>query len=101
MNSFGQNLERLMRQQRVTISELARIVGVRPQTASEWKGKAGRIPRNPEHLKKICEALNVTVHYLLFGEEDPKQSISLAEITKEDFFSGNFEITVKRLKGKV
>ena len=48
-------------------SELAEYVGISKAAISDWKGK-GTNPTT-EYLVKICEFLNVSLDYLLTGEE--------------------------------
>ena len=50
-------------------TELAKFVGVRPNTVTDWKSK-GSTP-SAELIPKISEFLGVSVEYLLTGKEAP------------------------------
>lgn len=88
-------LKRLMSEKSETLLSLSKSTGVPKSTISEWM--ANRTP-NPVQASKIARHLGVSLHFLLFGEEDPQETIQ--QILKEDFFSGTFEINVKRIKRK-
>ncbi|MDX1470020.1 MAG: helix-turn-helix transcriptional regulator [Flavobacteriaceae bacterium] len=91
---IGKVLKRLLREQGLTTKELARRTGTPYATLNEWKND--RSPKNIRQVKKVAEELNVTLHYLLFGENDDQEPIQ--KILKEDLFSGVFEISIKRIK---
>lgn len=65
-----------------------------PTTIAEWQ--SNRTPKNPSQVKAVAGYLGVTLHYLLFGEEDAEETIQ--KIFREDLFSGVFEINIKRIK---
>lgn len=50
----------------------------------------------PVQEVKVANALGVSLHYLLFGEDDAQEAFQ--KIMKEDFFKGTFEISIKRVK---
>jgi transcriptional regulator with XRE-family HTH domain len=56
---------------RLTVRELAEALGVPQKTAQEWIGPKGRTPRKLEVLKQLASFFDCSVHFLLFGEEDP------------------------------
>lgn len=93
---IGKVLQQLLKEKNISMRELAKRSGVPASNLTEWS--ANRSPKNPVQTKKVAEALGVTMHYLLFGEDDGQEPIQ--RILKEDFFSGTFEITVKRVKVK-
>lgn len=94
--SFGEILEDLMDQKNLSIAKLAKELSVSPKTVQEWVGKGGRIPRNPESLKKLASYFDISVHYLLFGEDDPKNLIENF-LEKTEIHSGLYEITIKKV----
>ena len=59
--------ERLLKRDNVTPYRVYKETGVPQSTLSDWK-KDGRTP-GAEHLKKIAAYFNVTVDYLLGGEQ--------------------------------
>lgn len=87
-------LKQLIKERRLTIKEISKGSGVPPTTIAEWANE--RTPKNPQQVRKVAQFLGVSIHYLLFGEEDSQEPIQ--KILKEDFFTGTFEITVKKVK---
>lgn len=98
-NSFGEILEELMASKRVSISMLAKELAVPAKTIQEWVGTGGRIPRNLDSIKKLSEYFDVSVHYLLFGEEDARNIINDI-LEKTEIHTGMYEITIKKVKQK-
>ena len=90
---IGPTLKTLLKTRRITLKEVSSNTGVPSSTLSEWLNN--RSPKNPEQIRKVAEYLEVSLHYLLFGIEDKQEPIS--KILKEDFFSGTFEINIKRI----
>lgn len=86
-------LKRLMDERGETLATISKATGVPKSTISEWLGK--RSP-NPVQAVKVANYLEVSLHFLLFGEDDAQEPIQ--KIMTEDFFKGTFEITVKRVK---
>ena len=91
---IGSTLKTLLKQRRMTLKEVSKQTGVPSSTLSEWLNN--RSPKNPDQTRKVAQYLGVSLHYLLFGEEDSQEPIT--KIMKEDFFSGVFEINIKRVK---
>lgn len=91
---IGEVLSDLIVEQRYSIKKLSRATGVPASTLGEWSNN--RTPKNPVQVQKVAQELGVSIHFLLFGEEDGEEPIT--KIIKEDFFTGTFEITIKRLK---
>ncbi len=97
-SDFGTRLETLCRDRGIPINELARRISVSSTTVHEWIGKSGRLPRNPDHLKKLSDFFNVSLEFLLFGEE---QNSSLeAFLQKSEIHTGLYEITIKKVSQK-
>lgn len=97
--TFGEILENLMADKRVSISILAKDLAVPAKTVQEWVGKGGRVPRNLESIKKLSEYFDVSVHYLLFGEEDTRNIINDI-LEKTEIHTGMYEITIKKVRQK-
>lgn len=87
-------LKKLMKERGETLASVSKATSVPKSTISEWLGN--RSP-NPIQAVKVANYLGVSLHYLLFGQDDAQEHIQ--KILKEDFFKGTFEITVKRVKG--
>lgn len=98
-DGFGQTLEKLMSSREVTASQLARKIGEPVKSVHEWIGPNGRMPRNPQVLKKLAEFFNVSVHFLLFAEDDPRTSIAML-LEKTEIHTGLYEITIKKVREK-
>ncbi len=77
-----------------TMARLARESGVPKQTLHNWT--SGRRLLNPDQLKKVAHALEVSIHFLMFGERDPYESAG-EEILKE-IFSGDVRVTLHRIE---
>jgi len=63
---FTQNLIRLREAAQLTQSDLARLVGVRPQSVQQWETSGGTAPSR-RNQDKVAEALGVTKSELMFG----------------------------------
>lgn len=97
--SFGENLERLMKEKRYNVSSLAQELGIPSKTVHEWVGKGGRMPRKPEVLRQLSDVLNVSVYCLLYGEEDPRSALNQI-LEKTEIHTGLYEITIKKVNPK-
>ncbi len=97
MKTFGENLEKLLQSRNLTVAQLARALGLPAKTVTEWVGDGGRTPRNTEHLKKLADYFGCTIHFLLFGEEDPRSVIGNL-LDKTELHTGLYEITIRRVK---
>lgn len=97
--SFGQNIEELMTQKRYTVSTLAKELKVPAKTVHEWVGKNARMPRSPEVIRKLAELLGVSIYFLMFGEEDPRNPLNQF-LEKNEIHTGLYEITIKKVNPK-
>jgi transcriptional regulator with XRE-family HTH domain len=93
---IGRVLSAIIKERRLTLKEIATGAGVPLSTISEWTNN--RAPKNPIQVQKVAGFLGVSMHFLLFGQEDQEEPIT--KLLKEEVFSGTFEITVKRVKTK-
>lgn len=91
---IGKIFSQLVKERRYTLKEISNATGVPASTLAEWQ--ANRTPKNPNQVRSVAKFLGVSLHYLLFGEEDHQDAIS--KLIKEDLFSGTFEINIKRVK---
>lgn len=62
-------LTKLCKQKGLTLAALAKESGVKQPTLHGWT--TGRSVHNLDDLKKVCSVLGVSLHYILYGEEDP------------------------------
>jgi len=73
---ISERLKEIREKRGLSKKELALKIGVSPSTITRYE-KDGRIPKLTI-LKKISEALNVPINYLLGKEEDVKIGTSLS-----------------------
>jgi len=98
MSDFGQNLKKAMEEKRISIAELAEQIGESSKSCNEWVAK-GRMPRDPAVLKKLADVLQISVHMLLYGMEDSKNSlVNLLE--KTEIHTGIYELVIRKVKQK-
>jgi transcriptional regulator with XRE-family HTH domain len=99
-----ENLSLLLQRHGMTAAQLSKLTGVSKSSLSDWN--AGRPPRSLEQLKKVCDALDVTVDEILFksvteeSSKSPKLSNAdaLGALMGDEWISGKFEVKIKRLK---
>ena len=91
-------LSRIMKEKKLSIKELSDMSGVPTSTLHEWQN--GRSPRDPVKAKKLADSLDLTLDQLLFDEQLKKEPLQIEQIIKEDFVSGTFEVTIKRVKDR-
>lgn len=93
--NIEKNLLKRCKEKGLTISQLARLSGVKQPTLHGWT--TGRAVRKIEDLKKVSVVLKVSMHELLFGTSDPFEANieSLKEI-----FSGELRITIHKISTK-
>jgi transcriptional regulator with XRE-family HTH domain len=87
-------LNGLMKKKGIRIAELSKATGVPRTTLNEWS--SNRSPKNPMQLRAVANYLGVSIHFLLFGEEDQQEPIQ--KIMKEEFFNGTFEVNIRRIR---
>lgn len=97
--NFGEVLQALLLERNLSVRKLAKDISLPHKTVNEWIGNFARMPREPEVVRKIADYFNVSVHFLLFGEEDPRSSIS-DFLEKTELHAGLYEITIKKVKSR-
>ena len=97
---FGKVLEKLLKDNGLSIRQFSQKIGVSPKTAQEWVGKEGRFPSSPDIIKKIADLFEVSVHELLFGETDPRELVNSLLNNKTEIHTGLYEITIKKVNVK-
>lgn len=94
---LSKTLRALIRRNGLTITSLAKDIGVSAKTVNEWL--AGRSPRDMNAVKRCAERLGVSLHYLLFGENE--NADFLQDVLKKTVLhTGLYEITVKKVSSK-
>ena len=94
-------LRTLLKLKGINAAELSRQSGVPKQSISDWLG--GTMPRNIAHVKKVADALNVTVDELCFGGKNTdlvpsSQNADLDALLGDQWISGLFEVKLRRVK---
>ena len=89
-----QHLQQYLDQQGITATQLAKRSGVSKQVISTWLG--GASPRRLDQVKKVADAIGVTVDELCFGSEAPEPNAQT--FIGNEWMSGVFELKVRRLK---
>ena len=87
---LAENLKRIMKARNLTITSIAREVGMHKSTLHNYCN--GVIPRNLLKLKELADFLGVGLSDLIF--DSPVSTIS---IPSEDGIEGKYEITIKRV----
>lgn len=98
-DSFGTRLETLCEREGISANELSRRITVSRKTVHEWVGSSGRMPRDPMHIKKLCEFFKVSSSWLLWGEDEKISTIE-SLISKTEIHTGMYEVTIKKVGSK-
>lgn len=93
---FGENLEKIILKRFRSISAFAKETGINKKTLEGWMGKGARFPSRAEYIKSMADALDVSVHELLYGVMDTREPfVSLLE--KTEIHTGLYEISIKKV----
>lgn len=65
---FGKNLTHLLEEKQISVREAARIAHVSSSTIVDWK--SGTHPTDFLAIRRLSQALGVTLSFLLTGEEE-------------------------------
>lgn len=78
----------------VNLSALAKKAGLPISTLQAWS--VGQTPTDYQGLKRLSKVTGKSVHFLLYGEEDPQApQVHEHQPTLDDLFSGKFEVELK------
>lgn len=77
MTSFGENLKRIRTDKNISQGELAKLVNMHATHISRYE-RSVTTP-SVEVLKKISEALDVTIDELVYGNQDTKAKDSISD----------------------
>ena len=80
MYYIGSNIRTARKRADLTQEELSEIIGVSPQYLSDLE--RGRVGTSIDTLKKICEKLNVSADFILFGKSDERDYANSTLIEK-------------------
>lgn len=92
---LGKNLLHRCKEKGFTISKLAKLSNVKQPTLHGWT--TGRAVKNLNDLKRVCAALEMGLHEMIFGESDPYRN---ERPEYECTISGGVKITITRIKNK-
>lgn len=92
--NLAKNLETRCAEQSITFNKLAKLARISPATLHGWK--TGRKAANLEDLRRVAEALQISIHELVFDIPDPYAAAG-QEILKE-LFTGDVRVTVHRIE---
>lgn len=88
-----EQLEHLIKQYGINVSNLSKFSGVPNSTISDWLG--GSNPKNISQVKKVADYFDVSIDYLCFGEI--KQQTEINQY-KDEINAGVFEVVLRRIK---
>lgn len=93
-------LQRLLKQKNLTASELSKLANVPKQSLSDWL--AGSNPRDIRQVKRISDALGVSINFLCFGEGEKETRVEpvtdLDALLGDQWITGLFEVKLRRIK---
>ena len=73
---FNEKLKAARKQKGLSQAELGKLLGVQAQTIGRWE--TGKSKPNLETVNKLCEILDVTLHYFI-SEEHVDYQLNLEE----------------------
>jgi transcriptional regulator with XRE-family HTH domain len=94
MNKFKDNLQRLVKEEGITMPQLGRATKITPQTLNNWV--AGQEPRSLEKVKMVADYFEISMDELCFNQKK--------EVTKkitdydDEINAGVFEVVLRRIK---
>lgn len=91
-------LSAILKDRRLTLREVSEASSVSISTLSEWQ--AGRVPKNPVQIAKVAKFLKVSLHHLLFGNEDEhnRSPIEHGASTQASRRNRIYQITIHRVR---
>jgi transcriptional regulator with XRE-family HTH domain len=90
---LAKNLENLLHDKEISVSELSRRTEIPKTNILSWKN--GGNPKI-EQLLKLAQYFNVTVDYLLTGKHPDEFDID-GLFSKVEIHSGTYELTIKKV----
>jgi transcriptional regulator with XRE-family HTH domain len=94
---FAQRLIHGMARKGLGVKQAAEMIGVPASTISSWR--QGSLPTQFDALNKLGEILDVSLTYLLVGEEpfSPKASVENAFVEADSIYDGYAHIRIVKL----
>lgn len=92
---LGGTLSKLLLDRKLTMRAVARSCSIPVSTFFLWT--ANQPPQDPVRVARLAQYFGVSLHFLLFGEEDrlePKKTL-----IPETLIEGVYEITIRRRVG--
>jgi transcriptional regulator with XRE-family HTH domain len=94
---IGSVIKRLLREQRRTLKEISRETGIPYSTLHTWQ--ENRQPKDIIKTQKLADYLGITLHELLFDQEDSHETkTEPIEPKNDELFKGAFEVIVRRIE---
>lgn len=93
-SDISQVLDQLMKRKKISLRKLSQMTAIPLSTLSSYC-TAKKASYNPDHLIKLSEVLDVSLDFLLTGQE--RQAINLENLPLEKIFSGYFKIKVEKI----
>lgn len=87
-------LKSLMHEKEITAAQLARATKIAPQTINNWL--SGQEPRSLSQLKTVADHFEVSVDYLVYGNEEKKKG-SMKQF-EDEINAGIFEVVLRKVK---
>lgn len=91
---LGNMISQICKEKGWTLTKLSKESKVPIATIHGWTAARGR--PDIRQLKKVADALQISIHHLAFGEPDPHETPG-EEILKE-LFSGDVRVTLHRIE---
>lgn len=99
---FGKNLQRVMKENNLSLKKTAEICGLGSTVIHEWIN--GSQPHDMAAVLRLCKAVKCDFKWILTGEKSELGDLDLKDIfniENDPTFSGLFLLEAKRLKRKV
>ena len=94
---LSNNLRILLKQKGMTVLQLSRATNVPNSTIQNWLG--GLEPRSLSHIKTVADYFDVSVDFLVYGEQRNRGRAVLSEY-EDEINAGEFEVILRRVSVK-
>lgn len=89
---LNKKLKEVLEMKALKLTELSELSGVSLSTLHGWIN--GAEPKTIAQLKKVSEALNVSLDYLCFGSDE----LTILESINNELSIGEYEIVLRKIK---
>jgi transcriptional regulator with XRE-family HTH domain len=94
--NFKKQLKLYLDKRGLSASDLSRISGVPKQSISDWLG--GSSPRNILNVKKVADALLVSIDHLVFGDGFLERSEGVGALpVANEWVDGVYEVKFRKM----